>query len=99
MAKSSISSWARSRRGCWRNARCRRSSSAEQGAAMSDIRSLLVHLDATAGSIGRLRLARALAARHGARVTVLYGARPDPDQTDFAYSAGAALSAAERGEG
>jgi nucleotide-binding universal stress UspA family protein len=62
---------------------------------MSDIRSILLHLDATPGSAARLALARALADRHGARVTALFGVRPDPSQTSFAYSAGAALQAAE----
>jgi hypothetical protein len=46
---------------------------------MSEIRSILLHLDATPGSTGRLAL----------------GVRPDPGQASFAYSAGAALQAAE----
>jgi nucleotide-binding universal stress UspA family protein len=62
---------------------------------MSEIRSILLHLDATPGSTGRLALAHALADRHDARVTALFGVRPDPGQASFAYSAGAALQAAE----
>jgi nucleotide-binding universal stress UspA family protein len=62
---------------------------------VSEIRSILLHLDATAGSTARLALAHALADRHDARVTVLFGVRPDPGQASFAYSAGAALQAAE----
>lgn len=60
---------------------------------MSDIRSILLHADATAGSATRLEIARALAARHGARVTALFGATSDADRMSFAYSAGAALAA------
>ncbi|MEO8309563.1 MAG: universal stress protein [Caldimonas sp.] len=65
---------------------------------MSEIRSILLHLDATPGSVERLTLAHALADRHGARVTALFGVRPDPSQADFAYSASAALGAADRAE-
>ena len=62
---------------------------------MSEIRSILLHLDATPGSAARLEFARALADRHDARVTALFGVRPNPAQTSFAYSAGAALQHAE----
>lgn len=62
---------------------------------MSEIRSILLHLDATVASIGRLAVAQALADRHGAKLTALFGARPDPTQASFAYSAGAALQAVE----
>ena len=60
---------------------------------MSDIRSILLHADATAGSAARLEIARGLAARHGARVTALFGATSDTHATSFAYSASAALVA------
>jgi len=63
---------------------------------MSDIRSILLHLDATPASEARLAFAHALADRHGARLTALFGVRPDPTQASFSYSAGAALRAAER---
>src|SRR3982751_5468388 len=62
---------------------------------MTEIRSILLHLDASAASAGRLVLAHALAARHGARVTALFGVRPDASQASFAYSASAALQAVE----
>jgi nucleotide-binding universal stress UspA family protein len=65
---------------------------------MGEIRSILVHLDAAPGSVDRLTLAHALADRHGARVTALYGMGPDPRQTSYGYSAAAALRAAEQGE-
>ena len=58
------------------------------------IRSILLHVDATPASIARLTFAHALADRHGARVTALFGARPHARRTAFAYSAGAALRAA-----
>ena len=60
---------------------------------MSDIRSILLHADATAGSAVRLEIARGLAARHGARVTALFGATSHTDAMSFAYSASAALAA------
>jgi len=62
---------------------------------MSEIRSILLHLDASVASIGRLAVAQALADRHGARLTALFGVRPDATQASFAYSAGAALQAVE----
>ena len=46
-------------------------------ATVSAIRSILLHLDATPGSAARLAVAEALAARHGARVTALFGVRSD----------------------
>jgi nucleotide-binding universal stress UspA family protein len=58
------------------------------------IRSILLHVDATPASIARLTFARALADRHGARVTALFGVRPHTRRAAFAYSAGAALRAA-----
>lgn len=62
---------------------------------MSEIRSILLHLDASPGSTSRLALAHALADRHDARLTALFGVRPDPASTAYSYSAGAALQAAE----
>ena len=62
---------------------------------MSAIRSILLHLDAAGDSVARLALARELASRHGAGLTAVFGAQPDTARTDFAYSAGAALRAAE----
>lgn len=59
------------------------------------IRSILLHVDATPASIGRLTFAHALADRHGARVTALFGVRPHVSRAAFAYSAGAALRAAD----
>lgn len=61
---------------------------------MTEIRSILLHLDARPGSASRLALAHALADRHDAEVTALFGVRPDPAQASFAYSASAALQAA-----
>src|SRR5690349_6250177 len=60
---------------------------------MAEIRSILLHLDARPGSASRLAVAHALADRHGARLTALFGVRPDPAQSSFAYSASAALQA------
>jgi len=58
------------------------------------IRSILLHVDATPASVARLTLAHALADRHGARITALFGVRPYVSRATFAYSAGAALRAA-----
>jgi len=64
---------------------------------MNEIRSILLHLDARPGSASRLAVAQALADRHGAELTALFGVRPSPEQASFAYSASAALQAvAER---
>lgn len=57
------------------------------------IRSILLHLDATPASISRLAFTHALADRHGARVTTLFGVRPHASRVAYAYSAGAALRA------
>ena len=59
------------------------------------IRSILLHVDATPASIARLTFTRTLADRHGASVTALFGVRPHASRAAFAYSAGAALRAAE----
>ena len=64
---------------------------------MSAIRSVLLHLDATGASVARLAFARELADRHGATLTTVFGVQPDPERAAFAYSAGAALRAAENG--
>ena len=61
---------------------------------MNEIRSILLHLDARPGSASRLAVAHALADRHDAELTALFGVRPDPEQASFAYSASAALQAA-----
>jgi hypothetical protein len=66
---------------------------------MTEIRSILLHLDAARGSAGRLALAQALADRHGAKLTVLFGIRADVTDVAFAYCAGAALHAVEAGDG
>ena len=58
------------------------------------IRSILLHVDAAPASIARLTFAHALADRHGARVTALFGVRPHMSRAAFSYSAGAALRAA-----
>ncbi len=58
---------------------------------MSEIRAILLHADATAGSAARLEIGRELATRHGAAVTALFGATVDTDRLSSAYSAGAAL--------
>lgn len=59
------------------------------------IRSILLHLDAGAGSVSRLTLAHGLADRFGAEVTVLFGSGADAPPPAFAYSAAAALRGAE----
>jgi len=64
-------------------------------AADVPIRSILLHLDATPASIGRLAFTHALADRHDARVTALFGVRPHASRAAYAYSAGAALRAAD----
>jgi nucleotide-binding universal stress UspA family protein len=64
-----------------------------------DIRSILLHLDAAPASIGRLTLAHGLADRFDAQVTVMFGTAADAAQPSFAYSAAAALQAAEACEG
>jgi nucleotide-binding universal stress UspA family protein len=63
-----------------------------------DIRSILVHLDVAPESIERHTLAHQLADRFDARLTVLFG-HAETDQPAFAYSAAAAMRAAEAWEG
>ena len=60
-----------------------------------DIRSILVHLDVTPASLERLAQAHALADRFDADVTVLFSVA-EAVQPAFAYSAAAALRAAEQ---
>jgi nucleotide-binding universal stress UspA family protein len=64
-----------------------------------DIGSILIHLDVAPASIGRLALARGLADRFGAQMTVLFGGGAEATQPAFAYSAAAALRAAEEVRG
>jgi nucleotide-binding universal stress UspA family protein len=61
----------------------------------SGIASILLHLDAARGSAGRLALAHAIADRFRAQVTVLFGVRASTAEPAFAYSAAAALQAAQ----
>jgi nucleotide-binding universal stress UspA family protein len=58
---------------------------------MSDVKSILLHVDATPGSAHRLEVARRLASQYAARVTALFGAAWDSERSSYAYSAGAAL--------
>jgi nucleotide-binding universal stress UspA family protein len=60
---------------------------------MSDVASILLHLDATPSSMVRLEVASELAARLDAGITALFGAAWDADRASFAYSASAALEA------
>ena len=62
---------------------------------MNEIRSILLHADATAGSATRLGTARELAARHGAALTALFGATVDTSRLSSAYSAGAVLGSGD----
>jgi nucleotide-binding universal stress UspA family protein len=62
---------------------------------MAGIKSILLHVDATPASIARLEMTRELAARHDARITALYAAVPDLEDTSLAYSAGALLARQE----
>jgi len=64
-----------------------------------EIRSILVHLDTGLGSVTRLTLAHGLAERFDAEVTMLFGSRAEATPPAFAYSASAALLAAEESEG
>jgi len=53
--------------------------------------SILLHVDATPASIGRLQVALDIAERHDARITAVFaGSSPEPEGS-FAYSAAAAL--------
>ncbi|MEO7338966.1 MAG: universal stress protein, partial [Caldimonas sp.] len=64
------------------------------GAVISSIKSILLHVDATAQSVVRLQIARDLAARHGAKVSALFAATSELDDGRYAYSAGAAADRA-----
>ncbi len=61
---------------------------------MSDLKSILLHLDASANTSARLQLARRLAQSHAAHVEALYAVLPTVLQYPFAFAAdgqGAAL--------
>ena len=61
---------------------------------MRELKSVLLHLDASANAAARLQLARRLAQTHGARVEALYAVLPAVLQYPFAFAAdgqGAAL--------
>jgi nucleotide-binding universal stress UspA family protein len=62
------------------------------------IRSILVHLDPGLASVTRLTLAHGLAERFDAEITVLFGSGVAATPPAFAYSASAALHAAEESE-
>lgn len=64
----------------------------------TQIRSILLHADATAGSVTRLEIAREIALRHGSVVTAVFGATMNTDRATFAYSASAALDSAANGQ-
>jgi nucleotide-binding universal stress UspA family protein len=61
---------------------------------MLGIRTILLHVDATAASVARLQMTCDLAERHGASVRALFGTGPIEDGASFSYSAGAALDQA-----
>lgn len=60
---------------------------------MSDVASILLHLDATPSSVARLGVASELGSRLDAGITAVFGAAWDADRGSFAYSASAALEA------
>jgi nucleotide-binding universal stress UspA family protein len=57
---------------------------------MNPLRSILLHLDASPNSARRLRVARELAVRHGARMTALYACIPSIYSVPFALADGGA---------
>lgn len=63
------------------------------------IRSILVHLDLGLASVTRLTLAHGLAQRLDAELTLLFGSGVETSTPAFAYSASAALQAAQESEG
>jgi hypothetical protein len=63
------------------------------------IRSILVHLDPGLASVTRLTLAHGLAERLDAELTLLFGSGSEAAPPAFAYSASAALQAAEETKG
>jgi nucleotide-binding universal stress UspA family protein len=65
---------------------------------MQDIKSILLHVDATPASLTRLEVTRHIAARLDARITALYGAEADPEGAVFSYSAGALLAKLDESE-
>lgn len=64
---------------------------------MSDLKTLLLHLDGSLSSSHRLEVAMELARRHGAAITALFTPTAALAETASAYSAGAALSALATG--
>lgn len=64
---------------------------------MSDIKTLLLHLDSAPSSQHRLEVAIELAGRHGAAITALFTPTAHLVESVSAYSAGAALSALAAG--
>jgi len=62
------------------------------------IRSILVHLDPGLASVTRLTLAHGLAERLDAELTLLFGSAGEAASPAFAYSASAALHAAQESE-
>ena len=53
---------------------------------MSELKSILLHLDAAPNGVERLQLAQRLAQSHGARIEALYAVLPAVLQYPFAYS-------------
>lgn len=64
---------------------------------MSDLKTLLLHLDSSPSSSHRLEVALELAGRHDAAITALFTPTTQLADTACAYSAGAALSALAAG--
>ncbi len=64
---------------------------------MSDLKTLLLHLDSAPSSHHRLEVAIELAGRHGAAITALFTPTAHLVESASAYSAGAALSALAAG--
>lgn len=56
---------------------------------MSELKSILLHLDAAPSGVQRLRCAGALAQAHGARVEAMYAVMPVVLQVPFAFTADA----------
>jgi nucleotide-binding universal stress UspA family protein len=59
---------------------------------MKDLKTIVVHVDASPRSAVRLRLARSLARRHGAQATALYAVTPAALEQPFAVMEGAAVA-------
>ncbi|HZV92271.1 MAG TPA: universal stress protein [Caldimonas sp.] len=65
---------------------------------MPELKSILLHVDATAASITRLVVSQQLAALHAARVTALYAAAAETGRVAFACSTAASLRSQEEWE-